>query len=243
MLDVTDSRNFSRTLGAIALVAGPLLWLASSAVSPAWAEDTGDYLAEIAAAPNRHLLSAGLFLLGCIVLLPGLLATAHLLRGRRVTVGQIGASILAVGAMIAGGVVFVINAFEVVMVDDAANRTEMIALSERGEDSLAAGIVFFVSFFGGFVLGLVLLAVGLWTKRAVPVWSPLLLVGAIAWMFVGGEGQLGSIVGMAVLVAGFAPIAAKILALSDEEWARWQPLPDGGRRPARTEELGPASTA
>jgi len=236
MLKLHDSRNFGRTLGGLGLLVGGLLWIASSALSPAWADDADEYLAEIAASETQHLLSGGLFLLGSIALLPGLVATARLIRGRRVGVGQVGAYLLAVGALVVGGVVFAINAVEVAMVDPSADRAEMVALAERGEESGAAMIAFFGTFLVGFVGGVVLLAIGLWTRRAVPLWSPLVLVGSIAVLFVLGDGRVGSAVGMAVFVAALVPISLKLFSLTDEEWERWQVLPDRGARVEQTGE-------
>lgn len=243
MLNPHDSRNFGRTLGGLGLLLGGLLWIASSAVSPAWADDPSEYLAQIAESPTLHLVSGGLFLLGAIAFLPGLVATARLLRGRRVTVGQVGAYLLALGALVVGGVVFAINAVEVAMVDSAADRAEMVALSERGEESGAAMIAFFGTFLVGFVGGTVLLAIGLWTRRAVPIWSPLVLVASVPVLFVLGDGRWGSAVGMAVFVAALAPVALRILSLSDEQWERWQVLAEPHRRSAAAEdELGSPST-
>jgi hypothetical protein len=239
-----DSRTFSRTLAGSGLVVGPLLWILSMALSPAWADDAAGYLAEVAAAPNRHVLSGGLFLVGSIVALPGLVGTARLLRGRRVTVGQVGAYLLAIGALNAGGFTLVLNTMEAAMVDEAANRAEMIALSDRGEESITALIGFVGMFLVGFVGGLLLLAIGLFARRAVTVWSPALIVAGIVAMFVLGESRWGSVAGMAVLLAGLVPIAARILSLSDEEWERWEPLPTRGRSKVGTEEeLGRATVA
>lgn len=239
---LTDSRTASRLLAAFGLVAGPLLWLASTAISPAWSDDGGEFLAEVAASPTRHLLSGALFLIGSIVILPGLIGTAHLLRGRRVTAGQVGAYLIAIGALVAGGFSLVLSAIEVAMVDDAANRAEMIALSDRGEESAVALAGFLGTFLVGIVGGFVLLAIGLWTRRAVPVWSPLLLLAAIPALFFLGESAAGSAVGMAIVVAALAPVAWTVLSVTDEQWERWQVLPERSRRRTATaDELGSAS--
>ena len=238
----SDSRTTSRMLAAIGLVVGPLLWIASTAVSPAWADDGAGYLADVASSPDRHLLSGALFLIGSIVILPGLIGTARLLRARRVTLGQIGAYLVAVGALAAGGFAFVLGAIEIAMVDDAANRAEMVALSDRAEESTAAIVGFVGFFFVGLVGGTVLLAIGLWTRRAVPVWSSLLLVAGIVLLFAVGNGPLGSAAGMAVLLAGFAPVARRIATLTDEEWERWEVLPDRSRGMRRSEKVGSPST-
>ena len=240
----SDSRTTSRLLAAIGLVVGPLLWLASTAVSPAWADDGAAYLADVASSPTRHVLSGGLFLLGSVVILPGLIGTAHLLRSRRVTVGQIGAYLIAIGALAAGGFALVLSVVEAAMVDAAANRAEMVALSDRGEESIAAIIGFVGFFFVGLVGGTLLLAVGLVTRRAVPIWSPVLLVAGIVVLFALGDGPVGSALGMAVLAAGFAAVAWRILNVKNEEWERWVVLPERARRGARpADELGPATTA
>lgn len=233
---LTDSRTASRMLAAFGLVAGPLLWLASSAVSPAWSDDGGEFLAEVAASPTRHLLSGAFFLVGSIVILPGLIGAAHLLRGRRVTAGQVGAYLIAIGALVAGGFSLVLSAVEVAMVDAAANRAEMIALSDRGEESAVALAGFLGTFLVGIVGGFVLLAIGLWTRRAVPVWSPLLLLAAIPALFFLGESAAGSAVGMAIVVAALAPVAWRIATLADEQWERWQVLPDTHERRERSAE-------
>lgn len=74
-----------------------------------------------------------------------------------------------------------------------------------------------VAFLGGIVLGSILLAVALFKRRIVPVWSPVLLV---AWTVLGyfGETQMLSALSLLILVAALAPLRQKIWSLSDEAW-------------------------
>jgi hypothetical protein len=229
---------FSRRLAAFSLIAAPILLLAGFALEPAWNDDASAYLAEIAGNETRHGIWAGLFALATIVLLPGLLGTARLLRGPRGAIGQIGAVALGVSAVVIGGIVLAISVTEIAMVDATADRAQMAALYDRTQEVTEGTIVFGVVWFGGFVLGTLILAVGLLLRRVVPFWSPLLLVGWMAAAFF-LEGRVGTLVGSLLLLGALAPIAHRIASLSDEEWARWQPLPASPRHArAAMPELG-----
>jgi hypothetical protein len=223
-----DSPGFSRRLAALGLVAAPVLFALSSAVEPAWSDDAGTYLAEVADNQSRHAAWAGLFALGALVLLPGLLGTARLLRGPRGAVGQIGAVALGVSALLVGGLVLAIGVTEVAMVELAADRAQMVALYERTQDATFATVVFGILWFGGILLATLVLAVGLLLRRVVPFWSPILLVGWLASTIVLPDAW-GSVVGSVLLLGAFGPLARRIATLTDEEWARWQPLAAGER--------------
>jgi MFS family permease len=220
---LSDSRRFSRTLAAVGLVAGPLLFAIEAAVDPAWDDDTGKYLDEVADAPGRYELAGVLGLLGALFLIAGLVGVAHLLRGRRVSLGQVGAGLMAIGAVILSGTVF-INVMEAEASDsDKYPREVMVSLFDELEESTVAAVVFL----GGFLLcigvGAILLAIALWRKRAVPRWAPILLVLALFATFA-AEGQVGSIVSSLLLTAALGAIAMKILSLSDDQWEAWTPL-------------------
>ena len=230
------SPRFSRILAAAGLLAAPVLFLVAFALEPAWSDEGGAYLADVARHETRHALWAGLFALGSLSLLAGLLGTARLLRGPRGTVGQIGAVVVGVAGAVIGGIVLAISVAELAMVDPAADRAEMAALYDRTEEVTFGVVVFGIVWFGGFILGTVTLAVGLLLRRIVPVWSPLLLGAWLASMMLLDD-RLGTIVGSLLLLGAFAPIARRIATLTDEEWARWQPLPAPGRQSTRGAQL------
>lgn len=220
-----DSPSFSRRFTAAGLIAGPVLLAISFLFERNSSDGSAAYLADVAANRNAHMAWAALFALGAVFLLPGMLGTARLLRGRRGTIGRIGALALGAASVVIAGILLAISVAEVAMVDPAADRAQMIALYDRTEEVGFASAVFGVVWFGGFVLGSLLLAIGLLIRRVVPIWSPLLLVGWLAVLFF-LEGRLGSILGSLALLAALAPIAYRIATLGDEAWARWQPLPD-----------------
>jgi hypothetical protein len=238
-----DSPRTSRLVAAAALLAAPVLFLASSAFEPAWADDGSEYLAQVSGAESRHLAWAALFALGAVSLLAGLLGVARLLRGPRGALGRVGALALGGSTAVMAGIVLAIAVQEVAMVDAAADRAEMVALYERSEDVTLGLVVFAVLWFGGLALGTLALALGLLLRRVVPLWSPLLLVAFLVVMVV-AESRLGTMAAMVLLLGGLAPLAHRLATLADDEWARWQPLGDAPpARRAREREVGTGASA
>ncbi len=236
----TDARTFARLLAAVCLVLGPTCFLVGAAVDPAWADDNAEYLDEVAGAPGRYQLAGFLSLVGAVLTVVGLLGVIHLLRGPRITLGQIGASLALIGSIFLAGT-FPINVMEAVGAENF-DRATMIDLFETVEDSGWAA-VYFIAFLGGLVLGMVLLAIGLFLQRgAAPVWVPaLLLISVVASFF--ATGQLFNVITSALLVVAMAGLAARILTVSDEDWSRWTVLPDQGRRPHASRSRGGADMA
>src|SRR3712207_843299 len=97
MLRLSDSRNFSRTLAALGLIAGPLLFFLGSAIDPAWEDDNAKYLAEVADGKGAYITAGVLWTLGALLFVAGTLGLMRLLRGRRVTLGHLAAGLLTVG--------------------------------------------------------------------------------------------------------------------------------------------------
>lgn len=236
MLKLSDSRNFSRTLAGIGLIAGPTLFVIAQILSPAWSDDTATYLQDIAADKGLYLASSAVFMLGGVLLVAGALGIVKLMRrGRKVTLGQVAGFLLAVGLM-ASTAWYALSVNEVAMVDSEANRAEMIALSERAEDSAGAALFFIPFFFLGIVLGNVLLAVAMWRSRVAPRWAAAAVLVSILVGFFGSEGQVGGIISFVLLLVGLAPLGLKVLSLSDDQWERWQVLEDEELVPAIADE-------
>jgi hypothetical protein len=222
MLKLSDSRNFGRTLAGIALIAAPLLFLLGSAIDPAWAEDTDEYLSEVAADKGLYLLAGILNLIGALLLIPGLFGVIHLLRRRRVTVGQIGAALVMIGA-VAIASTYVISVIEIVGTGDEFDRGQVVSLLDDAEESGEAAPLL-VMFLLGLVLGSILLAIGLWRQKAVPVWVPIVLVLSSVAGFVAGDDQASSLISSAILAVALIAIGLRILAVSDDDWERWEVL-------------------
>jgi hypothetical protein len=222
MLKLSDSRNFGRTFAGISLIAASLLFLLATAIDPAWADDTGEYLNEVAADKGLYLLAGILNLIAALLLIPGLLGVIHLLRRRRVTVGQIGAALVMIGA-VAIASTYVISVIEIVGTGDELDRGQIVTLLDEAEESAEAAPIF-VMLLLGLVLGSILLAIGLWRQRAVPIWVPVVLVLSSVAGFVGGESQASSLISSAILAVSLIAIGLRILSVSDDDWERWEVL-------------------
>jgi hypothetical protein len=250
MLKINDSVEFSRTSAAVSLMLGALFFLAASLVEPAFAPGERAYLDEIAAAANRYQASGVLNALGSTATVFGLVGVLHLLRGRRVTLGQLGAGLMIMGSVLMAG------HWLIVLVETAGAQVDpdrALQLLTTAQESpwaalLSVGAV-------GLILGPVVMAVGLWTRRATPVWVPVALLLSTAVTFLPSNApppgtyqwrtssQAIAVVSSALLGAALVGLALRILSLPDEAWARWQPLPDAPRRrraPSPTDAAPPA---
>ena len=195
-------------LAATGLLAGPLLFLLDAAIDPAWASDDAAYLTEVDS--NRAIYTAGELAstAGALLLIAGMIGVMHVLRGPRVTLGQIAAGIVTVGLIgLTGSLAFSVVDLAMAGSED---RAAMIELRSELEESAP-----YRAFWLGFsalatVGGLILLAVALLRARAVPVWAPLvMLAAAVLWYARGGE-QAAFIAAWALLAIGFLPLADRL---------------------------------
>jgi hypothetical protein len=223
MLRLSDSRNFGRTFAGLALIGASVLFVLSSVIDPAWASDTDDYLNEVADDEGLYVVAGILGMVGGLLLIPGMLGVIHLLRRQRVTLGQVGAALVLLGA-VALASSYVVTVFEIKATDSGFDRAQMVELLDSTEESAEAAPLF-VLFIGGLIVGTLLLAIGLFRQRAVAVWVPIVLVVGNLVNF-GGEDQVLAIVSSALIAAALIPIGLKILSVSDDDWERRQVLPD-----------------
>jgi hypothetical protein len=232
MLRFSDSRNFSRTLAAIGLLAGPLLFCIESLLDPAWASDSAEYLAEVADDKGRYIAAGVVGTIGSLLFIPGLLGVMRLFRRRSITLGQIAAGLIAVG-VIGLSATLAFNGFDIILAEHA-DRAAAVQIYDEGDENGAVLAYFLFFFFIGIVLGSILLAIALFRRRIVPIWSPILLVVAIVvGFFASGESAIVNAISFLILAAALAPLAILIWGLSDDDWERWE-LPVEDARTAGT---------
>lgn len=234
MLRFSDSRSFRRTLAAIGLIAGPLLFTIETLLDPAWASDSAEYLTEVADNKGRYIGAGAVGTIGSLLFIPGLLGVMRLFRGRSITLGQIAAGLLTVGVIgLTAGLAF--NGFDVILAEHA-DRAGAVEIYDELEENGAVIAYFVFFFFIGIVLGSILLAIALFRRRIVPIWSPILLVVAMVVGFLAGEeSAIVNAIGTLVLAAALTPLAMLIWGLSDDEWERWElPLEGAGAREPAT---------
>jgi hypothetical protein len=221
LLRLSDSRNFSRTLAGLGLIAGPVLFAIAELIDPAWGDDAAAYLSDVKDGKGAYLISGVLWTMASLLFLAGTLGLTKLLRGRRVTLGQFAAGLMTVGPIgLSAGLAF--NAFDTVLAE-ADNRDAAVQIYDSIEDSAAANIYWIFFFVVGFLLGIILLTIALFRRRIVPIWSPILLIVAMVLGFI-SDNAVTSALSFVLLAAALFPLAQRILSLSDEQWARWEPL-------------------
>lgn len=168
---------FRKTIGATMIV-GPLLGLVSAVASPPLKSGTAAQLAEIARHPDRWYLYAIFITAGCALAVPAVIGVTSMLAGRAPRLALIGGALSLLGVLVAvGDATTELMYWQ--MAAPGADRAEMVALSDRYDNATGASLVFTV---GGLalVVGLVLLAAGLWRLRAAPLWAAVCIpAGAI----------------------------------------------------------------
>ncbi|MBS1675578.1 MAG: hypothetical protein JSS74_16610 [Actinobacteria bacterium] len=158
----------------VCLIAAPLAETVEQLLSPLTGGSTADDLAAIAAAPERFLLSVLIGLLATALLLPALLGLAHRTSERSPLLALFAS--IAIGASLLGFAgVRMSQGFEYAFATGGASPATAAA---QFEAAIAApiGMVMTIAFLAGTVIGIVLLAIGLWRSRRVPVGSIILLL-------------------------------------------------------------------
>jgi hypothetical protein len=236
MLKLSDARNFGRTLTGLTLIVGPLLYLVGQIVSPDVDDDNKvKELANVAAHKGSYLTGSLLFFVGALVTIGSMIGVIHLFRSRRVSLGQVAATLVLLGnTAIVGFYAFSTVEYEMVN-QSGLNRVEMAKLLDKADGS-SSGTPFFILFLVGIVLGLLLLAFAIWRRRVAPIWVPLAIVLTAVVGFVGNSKGLG-VVSFALLLVGFGGLALAVLRMSDEEWD----APRDAAPPARATTPAPAA--
>jgi hypothetical protein len=240
VLRFSDSRNFSRTLAGLSLIVAPLVLIAAVLIGPDLDEDAATRLGEIADDKALYVTSGILFFVGAYLFVPGILGLIRLLRGRGITFGQVAAGIFLVGVIAVVGFYPVGGAEYVAATGEGLDRGEMAAFVDEFDDS-SIGIPFFITFLAGVFIGNILVAIALWRRGAVAVWAAIALVlSSVVGFF--GEDKWISFVSFVFLAVGYGAVGLKILSISDERWASWEPL--GPEEPAAVEPTpGPPGAA
>ena len=173
-------------LGAYSLVAAAPVLFAADLVRSDHSGKAARQFAEVAARRTPELLSAGLFLIGAVLLGLAAFGLAGTVGGRGGRLASIGVAVSGIGALWIG-----IGRAMYSFLLYAATNTD---LDHRGASTVFEGITDSLGFtiFLPLLLALIggpfLLGVGLWRARLTPPWVPALwLVGAIAFEAVEGD--------------------------------------------------------
>jgi hypothetical protein len=208
------SRTTARPLYALALVAAPLLIGAASLVDiTPETETTEELLTLIAERPTAWSAGQLLFFLSGVLWVPAGLALLRIVGTR--TLGRVG----ALAVLIGGAAILPVDAAGLYLRELA---TSGVPLAEQvdiveGVDGSAPVLAFEVVHVVGLFGGLLVLALGLLRARIAPVWTPVVLLVALAGLLAAPH-RIVETVAMALLVVAFGALAGRLLRMGDDEW-------------------------
>jgi len=210
---------------ATALIVAPLLFLLDNLIHPKEVA-RGNELEQvrlIADAYERWQAAHVIGFLAIIAFVPAVLGLAFLVRRRRPGYGLL-AGALALAGLLGLAAVIAIDGFAWGIAGELSANSplgpygavEVLKDLQGSEWSL----VYYLTPVG-FILGMLMLAVGAARQGAVPIWAGALL--ALAVLMVGTETVIASnayfIAGAAVFLAGGVAVALPLLRMSDEQFA------------------------
>ncbi len=209
--------TFRRQAASVGLVTTAVLMLVSTSLSPPFPGNFEDLLAEIDAAGSSATISAVAFTLAQLPFVAAVLGIGHLLRGRSPLLSNLGTTLALVGAFghsVYGGVAMV----QLTMAGDEANRA-VHADTLTGVESGPA-VAFMAMGLIGTVLGILLLAIGLWRARVSPRWVAPVLGAFLVVEFAGQSvSEWASQVSIVLYLAAFTALAVTIWRSPAEDWA------------------------
>lgn len=229
-------RRFRKSVVVVCLVAGPLLIAIGQAVTSGIHEDDqAAMLASIAAEDIRYYAGSMISVVGAFLTPIAILGLVHLVRVRKRAIGTVAGVIVLIGAFGMPGA-WLAGTLIDYMASQQADRAAMAAL--LGDLESGAAVPMFVVWIS-FMLGILLLAIGLFVARTVPRWTAVLLGVSVVALFA-GEGDVGSVVASVVIVAAWSSVAWSIHRRTPDQWAAGE-LPDS--RPSATTQAPPQTPA
>jgi hypothetical protein len=157
--------------------------------------------------------------IGALFLIAGMMGVMRLMRGPRVTLGQLATGVVIVGLIgLTGSIAFSVFDLAMAAFED---RGAMVELRSELQDS-GPFRAFWLSFSAiGTVGGLILLSIALFRRSFVPRWAPAAICAAALVWYAGGSEPVLYVTSWLLLAIGLAPLAARIWSLDDDAWARW----------------------
>lgn len=198
--------------GLLALALAPALVLVANLVQAApAAHDTASELTSIAAAPVRYQLSAAIGFCAMVLYVPALIALAAPVRAARPRLGGIGLALSVSGLM---ALVSLMGSGPVSLaMARAPERAAMVRVTDAYE-SAPLTVAWMLVMLLGFILGPVVLGIGLWRSGFTPMVPALLVAGVLVQLLDAGRWPLA--LGYVLTAAGMATAAAAIWRRNSE---------------------------
>jgi peptidoglycan/LPS O-acetylase OafA/YrhL len=106
----------------------------------------------------------------------------------------------------------------------------MVAFIDHAETATPAVFMYVLMFLIGFMLGTILLGIGLYRARVVPRWAAgLIVLGMAIWIAVAFSPADNNVVAIAtvwvLISAGFGAVGAGVLSMADRDWESLRATP------------------
>ena len=217
MSGLSNAHHFRKTIAGLCMVLAPLLLLVGVVIHPETGTEAASTIAAAADDPDTWYAAHLIVLISLVLAVPAVLGLMHMLREREVALGHVGGGLGMLGILAFVGIV-AIEGFAGWQAG-AGNRTEMVALFERMNDSAGVVIPFYAMSFG-FAVGMLCLALGLYRARAVQSWTTVVIGLSAVLLAIAfpTASELLSIAGAALLFVGLGSVGRMVLSESDEDW-------------------------
>lgn len=230
--------QFRRVGAGLALIVASVMFVVADLIAPAFSDDTTEYLTEVADSTGAQAAAGLLQVFAFPLLVVGVLAVAHLIRGRGVILAHLGAfaAVIGLGAFPALAVTGVIDSVAV----DTIGVSQSVALVEDGFEDSTAAIVLLVLILLPSFLAAVLIGAAVWRSALAPWWIGAAIIAGIVLLFAGSSQAL-RLAGDVLHLIGFGYLGVRMLKMSDAEWDR--PPTDWREGSDQAQGAGPGSPA
>jgi hypothetical protein len=213
---VSDSQHFRKTVAGVCMVLAPLMVLVAFAISPPLETSATKQLAAASGHVDRFYISTVAAFVGLALFLGAILGLIHMMRERGTAYGHIGGALACIGLLFtmagfSGQLMIWLMAKDGVTASDANLLHRFIH---------SGGVAPFMIVGYLLAVGLVVMAVGLYSARLVDWWmAALVAVGPVLvevafpahalWM---------AIVGASFMLVGLGSIGLMVLGETDTDW-------------------------
>jgi hypothetical protein len=153
----------------------------------------------------------------------GIIGLVHVIRGRGVTLANIGGA-LALFGMIMFMALFATTLFDLNAADKLGVETAE-RLSDDFEEDYWAPIVVLIPALLGTLVGFILLAAAIIRSRVVHIAAAIMIVVGILSVPASEESKAVGIIANVLLLGGWGLVGLKLLGMKDEQWEGREPQP------------------
>jgi hypothetical protein len=214
----SDSQHLRKTVAGACMVLAPLLFLIAFVVSPEFETEAGKQLSVAADNVDRFYAANLVALIGLMLVVPAILGVMHMIRERRPAYSGLGGGLALIGvfaSMVGQGVALVVWEMARHGADSAGNTAVIDGVIHDAGTVLPIYILGYIG-----VVGVVVLAAGLWMSRVVDWWMALFFAAGVVCINVAFPAGLLAlaIVGSALTLVGLGSMGLMVLRESDADW-------------------------